>query len=155
MNRGHDKKSAGWSYGPQGKSLIIITSLLLLEATSHKTRFVVLKRSIRASLNLVDSLACDRTNTERRRDKITGASALKHNNLLSHGKLPFGMTLSIPIKSWLKGNRKAIVTRRVAIRWTIMMSMERRSHLIRGRRRIRKHLKHESDKNNERERRQR
>jgi hypothetical protein len=81
------------------KSLIIITTLLLLEATSHKTCFVALKRSIRASLNLVDPLACDGTNTGRRRDKIPSASALKRSNLLSHGKLPFGMYLSIPIRS--------------------------------------------------------
>jgi hypothetical protein len=118
-----------------GKSLIIIIALLLLEATSHKTRFVALKRSIRASLNLIDPLACNGTNTGRRRDKILGASALKRSNLLGHGKLPFGMVLSIPIKSRLKGNRKTIVTRREAIRWTTMASRER-SHLVKGRRHI-------------------
>jgi hypothetical protein len=111
------------------KSLIIITALLLLEATSHQTRFVALKRSIGASLNLIDPLACDGTNTGRR-DKIPGASALKRNNLLGHGKLPFEMTLSIPTRSRLKGNRKTIVTRREAIRWTTMASRERRSHLV-------------------------
>jgi hypothetical protein len=121
-----------------GKSLIIITALLLLEATSHKTRFIALKRSIRASLNLIDPLACDGTNTGRRRDKIPGASALKRNNLLSHGKLPFRMALSISIRSRLEGNRKTIVTRRVAIRGTRLVSRKRRSHLIRGRRHIRR-----------------
>jgi hypothetical protein len=138
-NRGHGKKSAHsghMSHG--GKSLIIITALLLLEATIHKTRFVVLKRSIRASLNLIDLLACNGTNTGRRRDKIPGASALKRSNLLSHGKLPFGIMLSIPISSRLKGNRKTIVTRREAIRGTMMASRERRSHLVKGRRHIRR-----------------
>jgi hypothetical protein len=48
----------------RGKSLIIIMALLLLEATSHKTRFVALKRSIRVCLNLVDPLTCDETNIE-------------------------------------------------------------------------------------------
>jgi hypothetical protein len=123
--------------GHMGKSLIIVTALLLLEATSHKTRFVALKRSIGAGLNLIDPLTCDGTNIRRRRDKIPGASALKCSNLLGHGKLPFGMMLSIPIRSRIKGNRKTIVTRRVAIRWTMMASRNRRRQLIRGRRRIR------------------
>jgi hypothetical protein len=122
--------------GHRGKSLIIITTLLLLEATSHKTRFVALKRSIGAGLNLIDPLACDGTNTERRRDKIPGATTLKRNNLLGHGKLPFGMTLSIPIRSRIKGNRKTIVTRREAIRGTMMASKKRRGHLIIGGRNI-------------------
>jgi hypothetical protein len=124
------------SHGCEG--LIIITTLLLLEATSHKTRFVVLKRSIGASLNLIDPLACDGTNTGRWRDKIPSASALKRSNLLGHGKLPFGMALSIPIRSRLEGNRKTIVTRRVAIRGTTLTSRKRRSHLSRGRRHIRR-----------------
>jgi hypothetical protein len=134
-NRGHGKKSAHSGHmGHRGKSLIIIMTLLLLEATSHKTRFVALKRSIGAGLNLIDPLACDGTNTERRRDKIPGATTLKGNNLLDHGKLPFGMTLSIPIRSRIKGNRKTIVTRREEIRGTTMASRKRRSHLIiRGR----------------------
>jgi hypothetical protein len=137
-NRGHNKKSAHSGHmGHWGKSLIIVTALLLLKATSHKTRFVALKRAIRAGLNLVDPLACDGTDTGRRRDKIPSASALKRSNLLGHGKLPFRMMLSIPIRSWLKGNRKTILTRRVTIRWTMMARRNRRRQLIRGRRRIR------------------
>jgi hypothetical protein len=97
-NRGHDKKSAHSGHmGHRGKNLITITALLLLEATSHKTRFVALKRSIGASLNLVDPLACDGTDIERRRDKIPGVGVLKCSTLLGHGKLPFGMTHIIPI----------------------------------------------------------
>jgi hypothetical protein len=48
------------------------------------------------------------------------------------------MMLSIPIRSRLKDNRKTIVTRREAIRWTTMASRERRSHFVRGRRHIRR-----------------
>jgi hypothetical protein len=144
-NRGHSKKSAHGGHVSHGcKSLIIITTLLLLEATSHKTRFVALKRSIGASLNLVDPLACDGTNTGRWRDKIPSASALKRSNLLGHGKLPFGMALSIPVRSRLEGNRKTIVTRRVAIRGTTLTSRKRRSHLIRGRRHIRRRRRRRS-----------
>jgi hypothetical protein len=80
--------------GNRCKSLIIVMVLLLLGATSHKSRFVLLKRSIRAGLNLVDPLASDGMNTGRRRDKIPGDSALKRSNLLGHGKLPFGMTFA-------------------------------------------------------------
>jgi hypothetical protein len=163
VNRGHNKKSAHSGHmGHWGKGLIIVMALLLLEATSHKTRFVALKRSIREGLNLVDPLACDGTNTGRRRDKIPSASALKRSNLLGHGKLPFGITLSIPIRSRLKGNRKTILIRRVTIRWTMTARRKRRRQLIRGRRHIRgrsirrgsiekKHPEHESDENNGRE----
>jgi hypothetical protein len=133
-NRGHSKKSAHSGHmGHWGKGLIIVMALLLLEATSHKTRFVALKRSIRASLNLVDPLTCDGMNTGRRRDKIPSASALKRSNLLGHGKLPFGMTLNILIRSRLKDNRETILTRRVTIKWTTMARRKRRRQLIRGR----------------------
>jgi hypothetical protein len=91
----------------------------------------VLKRSIRTGLNFVDPLARDGTNTGRRRNKIPSASALKRNNLLGHGKLPFGMTLSIPIRSRLEGNKKTVLTRRVTIKQTTLMSRKRRGNLIR------------------------
>jgi hypothetical protein len=138
-NRGHGKKSVHGGYmSHRCKSLIIIMTLLLQEAMSHKTRFVALKRSIRASLDLVDPLACDGTNIGRRRDKVPSASALKRNNLLGHGKLPFRMALSFPIRSRLEGNRKTLVTRKVAIRWMALASRKRRGHLIGGRRHIRR-----------------
>jgi hypothetical protein len=136
-NRGDNKKSAHSGHmSHMSKSLIIVTVLLLLKATSHKTRFIALKRSIRAGLNFVDPLARDGTNTGRGRDKIPGASALKSNNLLGRGKLPFGMTLNIPIRSRLKSNIKTILTRRVTIWWTTMTSRKRRGNLIRRRRHI-------------------
>jgi hypothetical protein len=122
----------------KGKSLIIITALLLLKATSHKTRFIALKRSIREGLNFVDPLTRDGTNTGRTRNEIPSASALKRSNLLGHGKLPFRMMLSIPIRSRLEGNRKTILTRRVTIRWTTLTSRKRRGNLIRRRRHIRR-----------------
>jgi hypothetical protein len=120
-----------------GKGLIIVTTVLLLKATSHKTRFIALKRSIRAGLNFIDPLARDGTNTGRGRDKIPGASALKRSNLLSYGKLPFRMMLSIPIRSRLESNRETVLTRRVTIRWTTKTSSrKRRGKLIRRRRHI-------------------
>jgi hypothetical protein len=69
---------------------------------------------------------------------MLGVGAFKRINLLCHGKLPFRIIRIIPIRSRLKGNRKTIVTRRVAIRWTTMASKNRRSHVIRGTRRIRR-----------------
>jgi hypothetical protein len=136
-NRGDNKKSAHSGHmSHRSKSLIIVTTLLLLKAMSHKTRFISLKRSIRAGLNFLDPLTHDGTNTGRRRNKIPSASALKRSNLLGHGKLPFGMTLSIPIRSRLEGNRKTILTRRVTMRWTTLTSRKRRGNLIRRRRHI-------------------
>jgi hypothetical protein len=46
------------------------------------------------------------------------------------------MTLSIPIRSRLEGNRKTVLTRRVTIRWTMLTSRKRRGNLIRRRRHI-------------------
>jgi hypothetical protein len=131
-NRGDNKKSAHSGHmSHRSKSLIIVMALLLLKATSHKMRFIALKRSIRTGLNFIDPLACDGTNTGRRRNEIPSASALKRSNLLGHGKLPFRMTLSIPIRSRLEGNRKTVLTRRVTIRWMMPTSRKRRGNLIR------------------------
>jgi hypothetical protein len=138
-NRGDRKKSAHSGYmSHRSKSLIVVTALLLLKATSHKTRFIALKRSIRAGLNFVDPLAHDGTNTGRRRNKIPSASALKRSNLLCYGKLPFGMMLDILIRSRLEGNRKTVLTRRVTIRWMTLTSRKRRGNLIRRGRLIRR-----------------
>jgi hypothetical protein len=52
------------------------------------------------------------------------------NNLLGHGKLPFRITLRIPIRSWLKYDIKTIVTRILAIRWVTMPRRKGRSHHI-------------------------
>jgi hypothetical protein len=137
-NRSDSKKSAHSSHmSHRGKGLIIVMAVLLLKVTSYKTRFIALKRSIRAGLNFIDPLARDGMNTGRGRNKIPGASALKRSNLLSHGKLPFGMTLNIPLRSRLEGNRETVLTRRVTIRWTTKMShRKRRGKLIRRRRHI-------------------
>jgi hypothetical protein len=118
----------------RSKSLIIVMAVLLLKAMSHKTRFVALKRSIRAGLNFIDPLTRDRMNTGRGSDKISGASALKRSNLLIHSKLPFRMTLSILIRSQLGGNRKTVLTRRVTV-WRTMWTShrKRRGKLIRRR----------------------
>jgi hypothetical protein len=107
--------------------------VLLLKATSHKMRFIALKRSIRAGLNFIDPLTHDRTNTRRGRNKIPGASALKRINLLGHVKLPFRMMVSIPIRSRLRGNRKTVLTRRVTVWGTTLMNRTSRGKLISGR----------------------
>jgi hypothetical protein len=138
-NRGDSKKSPHSGHMiHKSKSFIIVMALLLLKATSHKTRFIALKRSIRDGLNFVDPLARDGTNTGRRRNKIPSASVLKRSNLLGHGKLLFRMMLSIPIRSRLEGNRKTILTRRVMIRWMMLTSRKRRGNLIRRGRLVRR-----------------
>jgi hypothetical protein len=93
LNRSHSKKSANSGHmSNRSKSLIIITTLLLLKTMSNK-------RTIRASLNLIDPLTSDRTNTWGTWHKIPCASLLKSSNLLSHRMLPFQMKNSIMIRS--------------------------------------------------------
>jgi hypothetical protein len=64
-NESNSKKSVhGGHMSHIGKGLIIVTAVLLRKATSHKMRFIVLKRSIRAGLNFIDPFAHDGTNRE-------------------------------------------------------------------------------------------
>jgi hypothetical protein len=89
-NRRHNKKSANSGHMSNGnKSLIIITILLLLKTKGNKTSLIALKRTIGASLNLIDSLTSDRTNMWGAGHKIPHVSLLKSSNLLSHHVLPF------------------------------------------------------------------
>jgi hypothetical protein len=63
-NRSHDKKSVNSGHmSNRSKSLIIITTLLLLKTTSNKRSLIALKRTIRASLNLIGPLTSDQMNT--------------------------------------------------------------------------------------------
>jgi hypothetical protein len=63
-NRSQGKKSANSGHmSNMSKSLIIISTMLLLKTTSNKTGLIPLKRTIRASLNLIYPLTSDRTNT--------------------------------------------------------------------------------------------
>jgi hypothetical protein len=81
------------------KSIIIITIVLLLETTSNKTSLIALKRIIRVSLNLIDLLISDQTNTWGIGNNIPHASPLKSSNLFNHHVLPFRMKNSIAIRS--------------------------------------------------------
>jgi hypothetical protein len=102
-NRSHDKKSMNSGHmSNRSKSLIIISTMLLLKTTSNKTRLIPLKRTIRASLNLTYPLTSDRMNTWGTWHKIPRASPLKGSNLLSHHVLSFWMKNSIVIRSWLR-----------------------------------------------------
>jgi hypothetical protein len=88
-NRSHNKKGVNSGHmSNMSKSLIIITSLLLLKTTSNKTSLIALKRTIRASLNLIDPLTSDRTNMWGTGHKILHVSPLKSRNLFSHCMLP-------------------------------------------------------------------
>jgi hypothetical protein len=98
-NRSHDKKSMNSGHmSNRSKSLIIISIMLLLKITSNKTGLIPLKRTIKASLNLIYPLTSDRTNTWGTGHKISRVSPLKSSNLLSHHVLPFRMN-SITIRS--------------------------------------------------------
>jgi hypothetical protein len=118
LNRSHDKKSANSGHMSNGgKSLTIISTVLLLKTTSNKRSLIVLKRTIRVSLNLIDSLTSDQTNKWGTRHKIPCANPLKSNNLLSHRVLPLWMKNSIVIRSWLRQSSVYESRRRVIVRW--------------------------------------
>jgi hypothetical protein len=118
-NRRYGKKSANSGHmSNRSKSLIIITTLLMLKTTSNKTSLIALKRTIRMSLNLIGPLTSDRTNTRGIGHKIPRASPLKSSNLLSHCVLPFRMKNSITIRSWLRKSNDCESRRRVTVRWS-------------------------------------
>jgi hypothetical protein len=103
LNRSYSNKSVNSDHmSNKSKSLIIIMTLLLLKSMSNETSFIALKGTIRASLNLIDSLTSDQMNTWRIVYKILRTSPLKSSNLLSHRMLPFQMKNSIAIRSWLR-----------------------------------------------------
>jgi hypothetical protein len=102
-NRSHDKKSANSGHmSNRSKSLIIILTLLLLKTTINKMSLIALKKTIKASLNLIDPLTSGRTYTWGIGHEIPRASLLKSRNLLSHHVLPFWIKNSIVIESWLR-----------------------------------------------------
>jgi hypothetical protein len=90
QNRSHNKKSVNSGHmSNKSKNLIIITTMLLLKITRNKTSLIALKKTISASLNLINPLTCDRMNTWGIGHKIPHTSLLKSSNLLSHRVLPF------------------------------------------------------------------
>jgi hypothetical protein len=102
-NRSHDKKSANSGHmSNRSKSLIIISTMLLLKTMSNKTGLIPLKRTIKASLNLIYPLTSDQTNRWGTGNKIPCASPLKGHNLLSHRVLPFQMKNNTMIRGWLR-----------------------------------------------------
>jgi hypothetical protein len=117
-NRSHGKKSVNSSHmSNKSKSLIIISTMLLLKTTSNKTSIISLKRTIRAGLNLIYPVTSDRTNTWGTWHKIPRDSPLKGSNLLSHCVLPFRMKNSNAIRSWLRKSSSSESRRRVIVRW--------------------------------------
>jgi hypothetical protein len=89
---------------------------LVLKTTGNKKSLITLKRTIRASVNLIDPLTSDRMNTWRTWHKITYASLLKSSNLLSHHVLSFRMKNNIMIKGWLKKSSDYKSRRRVIVK---------------------------------------
>jgi hypothetical protein len=117
-NRSHNKKSANSGHmSNMSKSLIIITTLLMLKTTSNKTSLITLKRTIKASLDLIDSLTSDWPNTWETGHKISCASPFKSSNLLNHSMLSFPMKNSITIRSWLRKSSGCECRRRIIVRW--------------------------------------
>jgi hypothetical protein len=84
---------------------------------SNETSLIKLKRTIRASLNLIDPLTSDQTNTWGQGIRSHSASPLKSSNLLSHCMLPFQMKNSTTIRSWLRKSSGYESRRTVTVRW--------------------------------------
>jgi hypothetical protein len=117
LNISHSKKSANSGHmSNKSKNIIIIMTVLPLKATGNKTSLIALKRTVRASLNLIDPLTSDRTNTWGTGHKIPRADPLKSSNLLSHRMLPLQMKNSIVIRSWLRKSSGYEHRRRVIVR---------------------------------------
>ena len=78
--------------------------MLVLKTKCHKTHLVALKRTIRASLKLLDTLGSDKRNIRRNRNKIPRASALKGNKPVCHRMLLEKNKINIAIKvnSWTR-----------------------------------------------------
>jgi hypothetical protein len=140
-NRSHNKKSVNSSHmSNRSKSLIIITALLLLKTMSNKMSLIALKRTIKASLNLIDPFTSNRTNTWGTWHKIPHVSPLKSSNLLSHRVLPFRMKNSIVIRSWLRKSSDCESRRRVIARWPMKAVTTSNKLLRRGIGRRRWHI---------------
>jgi hypothetical protein len=116
----------------RSKSLIIITTILLLKTTSNKTSLIALKRTIKASLNLIDPLTSDQTNTWRTVHKIPRVNPLKSSNLFSHHVLPFQMKNSIAIIRLLRKSSGCESRRRVIVKGPLEAVTTSNKRLRRG-----------------------
>jgi hypothetical protein len=118
LNRSHGRQSVNSGHmSNMSKSLIIISIMFLLKTTSNKMSLISLKRTIRASLNLIYPLTSNRMNTWGTWHKIPCASPLNGSNLLSHCVMPFRMKNSIVIRSWLRQSSSSESRMRVIVRW--------------------------------------
>lgn len=105
-NRGNDDKSANSAHmSNMSKSLIIVTTILLLKATCNKTCLIVLNGAIRTGLDLIDPLTRDRSNSSRKGDNIPSTSPLKSIKLICHGKLLLRTRGSLMIRVGLNCTR--------------------------------------------------
>jgi hypothetical protein len=117
-NRNYDKKSVNNGHMiNRNKSFIIISIVLLLKTISNKMSLIALKRTIRASLNLLDPLTSDWMNMWGIEHKISRASPLKSSNLISHRVLSFRMKNNITIRSCLRKSSSSESRKRVTVRW--------------------------------------
>jgi predicted transcriptional regulator len=82
------------------KSLIIITSMFLLGTMGNKTSLIMLKRTIKAVLNLIDPLTGDR-----HEEQSLSASKLKSSNFLRQPQVAIQDEEYLSIRSWLRKNK--------------------------------------------------
>jgi hypothetical protein len=129
-SRGHRKKSPNSGHASDmSKSLIMVTTMILLKIASNETSFITLKSTIRADLNLIDPLTGNRTNMGRKRNELPGTSSLKCSNVLNHSKLSFTMNNNLTISSQLRDSHYTIASRIIEIRRRMRSSTKRTSWL--------------------------
>jgi hypothetical protein len=127
-NRSHGKESVNSGHmSNMSKSVIIVMTLVLLKPTSNKINLIALKRTVRASLNLIDTLTSGRTNTLGTKHKIPRASTLKSSGCESQRRV----TVRWPTKMMTTSNK--LLWRGISRRGGL--NRRRRWHVLNERRR--------------------
>jgi hypothetical protein len=81
-----------------------------------KMILIAVKRTIKASLNLIDPLTSDWADMWGTWHKIPRVNPLKSRNLLNHRVLPFYMKNNISIRCWLRKSSDCERIMRVIVR---------------------------------------
>jgi hypothetical protein len=82
-----NQTNCGWLHD-WAKSVTIIDTMLLSEATCNEERLALINEAIWSLLGLEDPLAANNINIGRTRDKIPGTCLLQGCEFLSHSSMP-------------------------------------------------------------------
>jgi hypothetical protein len=99
------------------KGLMIVLTLSLLKASSNKTSFITLNRSIRFGLNFEHPFACDRNCMRWLRNNIPSTCTVKSSKLFCHSMLPLRNTSSFLVIGWFCDDRTNARISQSIYRW--------------------------------------